>query len=74
MPSVSFITHTIVSEAPGMREVEASIESWTTLDMNGKPCYVTLTTYKNGPVQTRVTFFYNMYDKKRIYYNATEAQ
>jgi hypothetical protein len=67
-------TYTIVSEAPGMREIEASIESWTALDINGKPCYITLTTYKNGPVQTRVTFYYNMYDKKRIYYNATEAQ
>jgi hypothetical protein len=67
-------TYTLVSEGPGMREVEASIESWTALDMNGKPCYITLTSYKNGSVQTRVTFYYNMYDKKRIYYNATEAQ
>jgi hypothetical protein len=67
-------TYTLVSEAPGMREIEASTESWSALDMNGKPCYITLTTYKNGSVQTRVTFFYNMYDKKRIYYNAVEAQ
>ena len=67
-------TYTLVSEAPGMREIEASVESWSALDMNGKPCYITLTTYKNGPVQARVTLFYNMYDKKRIYYNAVEAQ
>jgi hypothetical protein len=67
-------TYTIISEAPGMREIEASVESWSALDMNGKPCYITLTTYKNGPVQTRVTFFYNINDKRRIYYNATEAQ
>ena len=67
-------TYTLVSEAPGMREIEASVESWGALDMNGKPCNISLTTYKNGPVKTRVTFFYNMYDKKRIYYNAVEAQ
>jgi hypothetical protein len=67
-------TYTLVSEAPGIREIEANVESWSALDMNGKPCYITLTTYKNGPVVTRVTFFYNINDKRRIYYNATEAQ
>jgi hypothetical protein len=63
-------TYTLVSEAPGIREIEASVESWGALDMNGKPCYITLRTYKNGPVQTRISFFYNVNDKKRIYYNA----
>lgn len=67
-------TYTLVSEGPGIREIEASVENWSALDMNGKPCYITLTTYKNGPVHTRITFFYDMTDKKRIYYNATEAQ
>lgn len=67
-------TYTLVREGPGVREIEASNENWTALDMNGKPCYITLTTYKNGPVQTRIIFFYDMTDKKRVYYNATEAQ
>ena len=66
-------TYTLISEAPGIREVEASVESWNALDMNGKPCYVTLTTYKNGPVKTRVSFFYNIKEKRIIYYNVTEA-
>jgi hypothetical protein len=66
--------YTIVNEAPGVREIEASVESWSVLDNNGKPCYITLTTYKNGPVQTRVEFFNNIHDRKRIYYNAVEAQ
>ena len=66
--------YTLLNEAPGIREIEASVESWSALDINGKPCYVMLTTYKNGPVQTRVEFFNNIHDKKRIYYNSVEAQ
>ena len=57
-----------------MREAEASVESWCALDMNGKSCYITLTTFNNGPVQTRVSFFYNIHDKRRLYYNASEVQ
>jgi hypothetical protein len=66
--------YTLISEIPGIRGIDADVESWGALDINGKPCYIILTTYKNGPVQTRVEFFNNINDTKRIYYNAVEAQ
>lgn len=67
-------TYTLISETPGIRGIEADVESWGALDLSGKPCYIILTTYKNGLVQTRVEFFNNINDTKRIYYNAVEAQ